>query len=140
MKGLSNLIRVHRWRLDEKRRELVEMELLAEDLVNQGRQLEINLKNEQALARTNVEIGFTYGDYAQSVIRRRENLAESLDQIGHEISKVNEQVQEIFREVKSYEILKDTNDRKIQKKEDKMEQEVLDEQGSEVFRRRRKAS
>ncbi|MBL6934206.1 MAG: flagellar FliJ family protein [Alphaproteobacteria bacterium] len=139
MKGLLNLIRVHRWRLDEKRRELVELELLAEDLVNQGRQLEINLKDEQALARTDVESGFTYGGYARSVIERREKLADSLDQIGERISTANDEVQELFREVKSYEILQETSERKAEEKEARMEQETLDELGGEVFRRRRKA-
>ncbi len=117
----------------------MELELLAEDLVNQGRQLEINLKDEQALARTDVESGFTYGGYARSVIERREKLADSLDQIGERISTANDEVQELFREVKSYEILQETSERKAEEKEARMEQETLDELGGEVFRRRRKA-
>ena len=78
MKGLDNLIRLHRWQLNEKRRHLVELERLTQRLAAQIRELEVEIRNEQQVAGSSTEAAITYGDYARAAIGRMLDLVESL--------------------------------------------------------------
>lgn len=136
MKGLAGLIRLHRWRLDEKRRELADLETFADSLEAQTVALEESLRAEQKVAKSSVESGYTYGDFARDVIDRREKLAVSISKVEDQVAQVNEELREIFQEVKRYEILQANLMRAAREKEEKLEQGMLDELGFEIFRRR----
>ncbi len=71
MKALPTLIRMHRWRLEEKRRKLVELERLRAELAAQAQRLEERLASEQRVAKHSEEGRYAYGAYAASIIKRR---------------------------------------------------------------------
>jgi flagellar protein FliJ len=104
MRGLSSLIRLNRWRLDEKRRELAALEQLAADLRAQMTQLEVDVKTEQEAAKTTESGAFAYAGYAQGVIDRRARLGASLVEVEGRIKIQDDSVKETFRELKRYEI------------------------------------
>lgn len=139
MRGLAGLIRLHRWRLDEKRRGLAELESFADSLEKQAMELEESLKDEQEVASSSVESGCTYGEFARDVIARREKLALSISQVDDQIGEANEELREIFQEVKRYEILHANRLRAAQEREEKISQRILDELGFEIFRRRQRS-
>nr|MBC8239921.1 hypothetical protein [Alphaproteobacteria bacterium] len=71
-KDLHNLIQIHEWDVDEKRRKLGELLRLLDNLEAQARALEAELAREQKTAQESPgEAGFLYGDYAENVIDRR---------------------------------------------------------------------
>ena len=136
MRGMINLIRMHRWRLDEKSREIVEYEELVDSFVHQGELLEDELKAEQVAAKDNTMASLTYGEYANSIIQRREKLGSSISQVEQQIQHAKEDLRLIFQELKGYEILKKNQDEAALEKANKLEQSTLDELGIELFRRR----
>lgn len=104
MRGLSSLIRLNRWRLDEKRRELATLEQFAADLRAQMAQLEIDVKTEQDAAKSTESGAFAYAGFAQGVIERRARLATSLTEVEGRIRIQDDSVKESFRELKRYEL------------------------------------
>ena len=60
--GLKNLIRLHEWTVDERRRELGQHIRKLNELDQLVRDLETELKREQALAGSS-EMGITFGAY-----------------------------------------------------------------------------
>ena len=66
MSGLDSLIRLHRWKLEEKRRVLADLEALMDDLITRASDLEVEILNEQKAAADSEEAGFAYAAYAAS--------------------------------------------------------------------------
>lgn len=104
-KGLSGIVRLHKWQLDEKRRQISELELMREDLVKKQASLQANLVAEQAnLSKSNV-VNINYANYAASVMKRRENLEVSINEINVSIENMKDELAEAFKELKKYEIV-----------------------------------
>jgi flagellar FliJ protein len=130
VKGLPNLIRLHRWRLDEKRRHLAELERLAAELRAQGVRLEEELRSEQKSAGASPEAGFAYGNYARAVIARRAKLAASLAEVQSRIEPAADDVSESFRELKRLEIAQEHREKAARDHAAKLERLALDELGA----------
>lgn len=136
MKGLPTLIRLHRWRLDEKRKQLAALERLAAKLREQRRRLEEELRAEQDVARSLTGAEFTYAAYAKAVVQRRETLARSIAEAEGQIERVMAEVTEAFRELKRYEVAQANRERAAEEEAARREQAVLDDVGANVYRRR----
>lgn len=138
MKGLPNLIRLYRWRLDEKRRNLAELERLAAELREQGRRIEEEVRSEQHIAGASPEAGFAYGAYATAVIARRAKLAASLAGVRAKIATATADVTESFQELKRLEIAQSHREKAAKERAAKLEQMALDELGLAAHRRARR--
>ena len=134
MKGLPTLIRVHQWKLEEMRRNLGEMEGLRADLEQRLRDLHTQQIEEQRMAASSPEFGFTYNGYANSFIYRRDKLHQSIAEIEEELLGARQLVQEAYQEVKKYEIVHERNTRKEYELELRREQVALDEAGLQMHR------
>lgn len=135
MKGLEGLIRLHRWRLDEKRQVLAELERLAARLREQLAHLDREVAEEQQVAANSPEAMAAYGQYAKGVIERRAKLTQSLGETEERMRAALEEVAHAFRELKKYDLVKARRDRVAQEKEKRQQQAVLDELGLVLFRR-----
>lgn len=136
MRTLTTLIRVHQYRLDEKRRELADLERFRADLVSQRERLEAEVRTEQDVAKR-VECGaFAYAGFAQNVISRRDKLAASLADVDRRIEAVQQEVQEIFQELKRYELALAARQKKLREEMDRRQQIQLDEISLQMHRRR----
>ncbi len=137
-KDLRNIIRLHEWHVDEKRRELGSWLHQVEMLEAQARNLEEELKREQySAAAAPVEAGFLYGNYARQVIERRHEIAEALAKSEEAVVTVREALRDAHQELKKYEIAKANRDRLAAEELDRKEQITLDELGIQAHRRRR---
>jgi flagellar FliJ protein len=135
MKGLEGLIRLHRWKLDEKRLVLAELERLAARLRQELIDLETEVADEQKIAATSTEAMATYGNYAAAVIARRAKLNQSLSEIEERMRAALEEVTAAFRELKKYELVKARRDKNAEQQEKRQQQAVLDELGLVLYRR-----
>ena len=134
MKGLPNLIRLHRWRLDEKRKNLADLERLAAQLRDRGLRLEDEMRHEQDAAAGSSEAGYAYGPYAKTVISRREAIAASLAEVRSKIAQAAEAVSEAFRELKRFEVAQERREQAAKDKTAKQERQMLDELGLQGHR------
>ena len=69
MTALDSLIRVNRWKIDEQRRQLGELERLAERLREEGVRLEQEMASEQRVAGASFEAGYAYAGFARELRR-----------------------------------------------------------------------
>ena len=136
MKGLPTLIRLYRWRLDEKRRMFADLERLLAGFHTQLECLEAELRAEQELAAGSDEGRYAYPTYAEAVIGRREALLRSIAEVGGAIAKAREEVAAAFEEVKTYEIVEENGEARTRAAAARREQLRLDEIGLDMYRRR----
>ena len=108
MKSLASLIRLHKWRLEEKRRALASLQGLRADLTRQAVELEAEVGREQQTAKAG-EGGWTYAGYARAVIQRRENIQRSIAEVEKRIELARDEVNAAWRETRKYELAEERN-------------------------------
>jgi flagellar export protein FliJ len=134
---LHNLIRLHEWQVDEKRRRLGELLRVLDDLENRLKRLEEEVVREQHVAAQDPSgAGFLYGNYAEAVIERREKLKESIARAEAEIARARDDLREAYRDLKKYEIAQRNRDQRAAAEAARKEQVVLDELGIQGYRQR----
>jgi len=138
MKGVAAMVRVHKWKLEERSRILQELERLRQKLQQAGAQLEAELVAEQHQARGGGLAGMTYGGYAQSVIQRRDHIAKSLAEVSAQTEQARADVAAAFQELKKYELALANREKQKKQKEARNERQMLDEVGSIMHRRRQR--
>jgi flagellar export protein FliJ len=104
MKGVAGMIRLHKWQLDVKRRELAGLENMRHDLLDRKKGIEQELMSERAAA-TNSEVGFAYASFAEASFARRRKLENSIAEVDVSIEAKKAEIAEIFQELKKFEIL-----------------------------------
>jgi hypothetical protein len=127
MKSLASLIRLVKWRIDEKRRELMERESEAEAIRLKLQQGEEEIVAEQKLARSDFEAQLGYGAYAKRAILRREALTQALAEAEAIVEAARAELADLFLEQKQYEITQAGRERRERERLAKIEQGVLDE-------------
>ena len=134
---LHTLIRLSRWKLDEKRRALAELQALADRLAGEAGRLESEVQAEQQVARESVEAGYGYANFARHAIERRRRLAQSIAEVSRQIEAATEEMGEAFQELKRFELTQEGRDRREQARLRQRESAALDEMALTGFRRRR---
>jgi len=135
MRNRESLIRLHRFQVDEKRRKLAELELMAQEFRARERELEAQVEAEQKKAGISDVAHFAYPMFAKSVIRRRENILTSIEDIERQLDAAKEELSDAFRELKKYEIIEDSRKRKVRREVMRTEQAQLDEVALGIHRR-----
>lgn len=133
MKNLENLIRLHQWRLDEKRRKLEELETLIARLKSEIENLDKSLKADQQVAARNTEAATGYGSYAAAVITRRDKLKQSLAGLQSEMVQAADDVAEAFQEFKRIDLIRARNQEKARQEKKRVQQMEIDEAGLNVY-------
>ncbi len=138
-KGMAGMIRLHKWQLDERRRNLVELEKMREELVGKMRSLRDELAAEQKKVAEAPIVSITYGGYAQQVMARRENINNSITEIDVSIEEMKDQVADAFKELKKYEIVEQREREREVSERNQRQQNDLDELALNMHRRRNMA-
>ncbi len=132
--GLHGLIRLHEWRVDEKRRRLGDLLRLLGDLEARAQALESEIVSEQRVAAAvPAEGGRTYGAFALAAVERRERLAESIAQAEAEVSAARNELRIAHAELRRYEIAQENRDRRDAEDRDRRERIELDDVGIQQY-------
>ena len=132
--GLKNLIRLHEWTVDERRRELGNHIRQLNHLDEQVRNLEDELKREQALAGAG-DLGITFGAYYNLFRYRRRRLDDAIRAKEREIAEAREILGNAFMELKKYQVAQEVRNREEELEETRREQAELDDLGLQLYRR-----
>ena len=136
-KGLEAMIRLHKWQLDEKKRQMFDLERMKDDLIAKKNKLANDLKTEQKnILETNV-VNINYSNYATSIMECQEVLSKSLSEIDLSILDMKDELSGAFNELKKFETVQE---RKLEREKIKLarrEQEALDEISSQIYKRQR---
>ncbi len=134
--ALANLIRLHRWTLDERRRQVADLEALSGRLGADIETLDGEIAREQAAAAESLEGAVAYPAFLAAARRRRAKLADSLQAVEGEIAQARDAVQAAFEELKKYEQAEANARRRAREKRERAERAAEDELGLELHRRR----
>jgi flagellar export protein FliJ len=138
MSRLQSIIRVRKWELDEKRRELVALEDERAAIVEQMDDLSIEVAEQQNAAA--LEVGpASLGAYMNGVRYKMSAFEAALMQKDKEIEERRDEVTEAFRELKTYEIAEEQEQKRIRDAAALRDQKILDEQGMQSFIKSAKA-
>lgn len=138
MSAHDQLIRLYRWRLDEQRRLLADVEALAARLDEELRRLDLEDNREPSLDGASPEAAFAYPSYAQQLIERRHKLAQSQAEVATQIAKARAALADAFEEVKRYETAAANRARQQQLREERRQHQAHDEVASDRVRRRKR--
>jgi flagellar export protein FliJ len=134
--GLPNLIRLNKWKLEEHRRKLGDLEGLARSLGDQIRTLDERTQRESQVARGAPDVAHALGGFVQAALAQREKLQSSLADVEQEIAAMRERVGEAFRELKRYEVADARRRDRARLAVRRRERIAEDEIGVEIYRRK----
>jgi flagellar export protein FliJ len=120
-------IRLARFKVEELQKQMAELDRSKGALINQIERLEASVPEEQAAATQSREGYLAYGSYAQAVIKRKENIRSSLDEIELQANALRERLGDAFQELKKFEVLEERRLAHIEKALRAAEQDELDE-------------
>lgn len=136
MNRYGNLIRLHSWKVDEKRRTLTDIERLKAEMQARLGRLETEHEHEKLVAQGSPAAGRSFVAYAVDVRRRRQAFNQSIVDLDKQIGIAREAVAEAFGELKKFETISANRRRQIRQRDVRREQASLDEIAIEMFRRR----
>jgi flagellar export protein FliJ len=132
MSRLQSIIRVRKWELDEKRRELVALEEERAAIVQQMDDLSIEVSEQQNAAA--LEVGpSSLGAYMSGVRYKMAAFEAAIMEKDKKIEERRDEVTEAFRELKTYEIAEEQDQKRIRDAAALRDQKLLDEQGMQSF-------
>jgi flagellar FliJ protein len=136
MKSLDTLIRLQKWQLDEKRRQLGDLRRMHADLGASIARLDEDIANEAALARRDASLGATFGAFAQAAAERKQKLVGSLREVESQMALVEGEIADSFAELKKLELTRESREARVRQARARRAQAALDEIGSTMVRRR----
>ena len=131
MKSRDTLIRLKRFHVDEKRRQVAQIEAMIADFQRMAGDLDREIAVEQSRAGIDDPGHFAYPTYAKAAISRRDNLARSADDLKGQLEDARGQLAEAFEERKKVEILEERDQIRERAAEGKTEQAELDRIGAQ---------
>ncbi|WP_417468656.1 flagellar FliJ family protein [Maricaulis sp.] len=121
------LIRLARFKVEELQKQMAELDRSKAALLNQIERLEASVPEEQAVATQSRDGYLAYGSYAQAVIKRKENIRSSLDEVEVQADALRGRLGDAFQELKKFEVLEERRLARIEKALRAAEQDELDE-------------
>lgn len=134
MKSRETLIRVQRFNVDEKRRQLADIDLMIAEFKQKQADLNHQIEVEQERAGISDVTHFAYPTFAKAAIGRRENLATSIAGLETQRHDAAEQLSDVVAELKRLELLNERDQTRRRTAAAKTEQMALDEAGGAMFR------
>lgn len=139
-KGLKTLIRLSKFKVDEKRRELTALQNREEKILADLAADEQRLRHEQQVAAQDAAgVGYLYGAYHQAWMARRDAFHAALAKVRQEIEGIRDELAELFREQKTYELTQANREKREREEQDRKEQLFLDEIGQNLHMRKDQA-
>ena len=101
------LIRLARFKVEELQKQMAELDRSKQALTQQIERLEASVPEEQAAATQSKDGYLAYGSYAQAVIKRKENIRASLNEVESQSDVLRDRLAEAFQELKKYELMEE---------------------------------
>ena len=135
-KTLENLIRLHKYQVDEKRRVLGALYGELNDLEQKLKDLYAQIAHEQEIAQSSPEQAmFSYGRFHQRAMLIRDELVEAIQAKEAEVEAAREDVNEAFRELKVYEQAEKNRKQREEDERTRKENIEMDEIAMNLYRK-----
>ena len=134
MKSRETLIRLKKFQVDEKRRQVVQIEAMIAEFERMSRDLTREIQVEQDKAGIHDPGHYAYPTYAKAAVTRRDNLQRSADELRGQLADAKDALAEAFEELKKVELLDERDQQRDRVAVDAREQANLDHIGLAIAR------
>jgi flagellar protein FliJ len=124
MKSRESLIRLNKFRVEEKRRSIAQIETMIAEFERMAGDLDREIKIEQDRVGIHDPAHFAYPTYAKAAMQRRENLKRSAEDLKIQLADAKKAFEEAFEDMKKVELLGE-RDQMRERAEDGREQPDL---------------
>lgn len=135
MKSRESLIRLHRYQVDEKRRNVADIESMIADFNRKAEELDQQIEAEQQRSGVSDVNHFAYPTFAKAAIKRRDNLKVSIEGLEQQLEDAKGELGEAYTELKKYELLHERDEARHRDEVHAAEQSELDEVAATMHRR-----
>jgi flagellar FliJ protein len=133
-RGLASLIRLQRWRIDQKRRELAELEQQRADCAQRIEALSARIKAEQS-GSDDAVLTFSYANYVRAALAQRQSLSDTLAKMDDAVAACRADIAAVFRDLKKFEVAQARREEQAAQEQTRREQSDMDEVAMNLFRR-----
>lgn len=129
MKSRESLIRLKRFQVDEKRRQVMQIETMVDEFRRMMDELDRQIIIEQEKAGINDVTHFAYPTFAKAARTRRENLQTSIDDLMVQLERAQDDMATAVEELKKVELIEERDQARTSAAVDAAEQDAMDEIG-----------
>ncbi|WP_422378210.1 flagellar export protein FliJ [Roseibium sp.] len=127
MKTRDSLIRLKRFQVDEKRRQLAQIESMIAEFNRMADELDDQIKSEQERVGITDVTHFAYPTFAKAAADRRDNLRNSAYELDDQLQRAQDELSEAIEELKKFEQLEERDQQRERTAQEMAEQDQLDE-------------
>lgn len=137
MKSRSeSLIRLKKFNVDEKRRQVMQIEMMVADFERMASELDQQIEIEQTKTGISDVAHFAYSTFAKAALQRRDNLLASAADMRGKLETAQDQLAEALEDLKKVELLDQREHQRERDEQNKIEQAEFDEVARQRFRTR----
>ena len=138
MAGLKSLIRLRKHELDEKRRVATRLLAALDNLKREENRLLDELEAEKKQAEADMDALSVFPNYNKKMQGKLKAIRQEQIKVSAAVDRAQTELQDAFKEYKTYEITEDAREKRKAAAEKKAEDAAMDEIGIEGFRRKDK--
>ena len=127
MKSRNSLIRLKRFQVDEKRRQVMQIEMMIAEFERMASELDEQILAEQKRSGITDITHFAYPTFAKAAMGRRDNLMGSANDLRGQLEAAQAALSEAVEEMKKIELLEERDQMREKTAQDAAEQDALDE-------------
>ena len=132
----QQLIRIHRFQVDEKRRAVAQIETMIADFNRKIAELDQQIELEQNRSGISDVTHFAYPTFARAAIVRKENLQTSIDALVSQLDAAKDDLADAFAELKRLELMAERESVRLRSARLAQEQMTMDEVALGMHRQR----
>ncbi|MTH96756.1 flagellar export protein FliJ [Roseibium sp. RKSG952] len=127
MKTRDSLMRLKRFQVDDKRRQLAQIEAMIAEFNRMADELDDQIASEQERVGITDVSHFAYPTFAKAAATRRDNLRNSALELNGQYEKARDELSEAIEELKKFELLAERDLLRERSAQEMAEQDQLDE-------------
>jgi flagellar protein FliJ len=127
MKSRDSLLRLKRFQVDEKRRQVAQIEAMMADFRRMADELDQQIQTEQDRVGISDVTHFAYPTFAKAAMQRRDNLRASAEELMSQLDHARDELAEAVEELKKFEQIEERDSARERAEAEASEQETLDE-------------
>lgn len=136
MKSRSeSLIRLKKFQVDEKRRQVAQIEMMVADFERMASELDQQIEIEHTKTGISDVAHFAYSTFAKAALSRRDNLINSANDMKSKLEAAQDALAEALEDLKKVELLDQREHQRERDEQNRQEQEGYDEVARLRFRR-----
>lgn len=135
MKNREGLLKLKKFNVDEKRRQVTQIETMLSDFDRMAEDLENQIVQEQKRVGIDDVTHFAYPTFARAAAQRRDNLKNSTEELKSQLVKAQDELTDAVSELKKIELMDERDQMRQRAAIDAIEQDGMDDIAGRMARR-----